>query len=143
VSVVIHNLERSTQGHSDIINISNAVTEIITDARLWTGTVTVSVMGSTAALSTCEYEPGLVQDLKDWLNTHMPPGSYHHDAAWGDGNGHSHLRATLIGPSVTLPVDQGEMLVGTWQQIILIDCDTRPRQRRLNVVLMGNFQDTR
>ena len=102
------------------------------------GIVNISVVGSTAALTTCEFEPGLVQDIKDTFDKLIPEGKkYHHDAAWGDGNGHAHLRSSLVGPSLTVSFKEAELVLGTWQQIIFIDFDNRPRQRKIILQFLG------
>ncbi len=126
-----------TQGNAQVLDLTPQVQEILGDSGVKDGTVTVSCVGSTGAVTTCEFEPGLVEDIPEILDKLIPAGSYHHDRTWGDGNGHSHLRASLIGPSVTLPVSKGELVVGTWQQIVFVDCDNRGRQRRIAVQVMG------
>ena len=96
------------------------------------------VVGSTAGLTTCEYEPGLVADIKAIFEKLIPKGvTYEHDMTWGDANGFSHLRASLLGPSLTLPFKAGKLLLGTWQQIVLIDFDNRPRQRKVILQFQG------
>lgn len=127
----------STRGDADIIDITSRVAEKLRASGMQNGIVNISVAGSTAALTTCEYEPGLVGDIKELLDKLIPRGNYHHDDTWGDGNGHAHLRASLIGPSVTLPFSDGRLLLGTWQQIILIDCDNRPRSRKITCQFVG------
>jgi len=101
------------------------------------GIVTVSMIGSTGAITTCEYEPGLVQDIKEIFDKLIPAGHYNHDQAWGDGNGHSHLRSSLVGPSITVPFKNKELILGTWQQIILIDFDNRVRRRKICLQFIG------
>jgi len=102
------------------------------------GLVVAAVVGSTAAITTIEYEPGLVSDLRKAFERVAPSGvAYDHDARWGDGNGHSHVRASLLGPSVTLPITNGSVVLGTWQQIVLVDFDTRPRTRRVVLQVLG------
>jgi secondary thiamine-phosphate synthase enzyme len=114
------------------------VQERISEAGLKRGTVTVFVQGSTAALTTVEYEPGLISDLRG-LFERLAPGDaqYQHDQRWHDGNGHSHLRASLLGPSLTIPFADGFMTLGTWQQIVVLDFDNRPRHREIVVQIMG------
>jgi secondary thiamine-phosphate synthase enzyme len=131
--------EVQTQGNNQVINITEQVSKCIAQGRLRSGTVTVFVIGSTAGISTTEYEPGLVnQDLKAAFEKIAPQdGRYLHEETWHDDNGHSHIRATLLGPSLTVPLIDGQMPLGTWQQIILIDFDTRPRQRRIVVQVVG------
>ena len=130
-------LHLSTRGNSDIADITSQVQEKLSASGLKDGIVTVSVVGSTAALTTCEYEPGLVRDIKDVFDRLIPRGEYHHDRTWGDGNGHSHLRASLVGPALTLPFTDGKLVLGTWQQIIFIDCDNRSRKRQIVVQVLG------
>jgi len=127
----------STKGNAQVLDITPQVLEIMADAGVKDGIVTVSCVGSTGAVTTCEFEPGLIEDIPEILDKLIPAGSYHHDRTWGDGNGHSHLRASLIGPSVTLPLSQGELVTGTWQQIVFIDFDNRGRQRKIAVQVMG------
>ncbi len=127
-----------TKGNCDIIDISTDVREDIGKAGLKNGNATVFVVGSTASISTIEYEPGLKKDLPEVLEKFIPAGKkYHHNATWGDHNGHSHLRSTLFGCSQTIPFVNGELLLGTWQQIILIDFDERPRNRKVIVQFIG------
>lgn len=131
-------IEISTKGHSDIVDVTPEVRNILRDSGLQEGQVTVFASGSTAAVTTIEYEPGLLKDIPDALNKIAPEGAhYHHDATWGDGNGHSHVRASLLGASFTVPFVKGQLLLGTWQQIVVIDCDNRPRHRKITVQLMG------
>jgi secondary thiamine-phosphate synthase enzyme len=131
-------IEISTRGHSDIVDITVQVQDLLTGSGLKEGQITVFASGSTAAVTTIEYEPGLLRDIPEILDRIAPEGSsYHHDATWGDGNGNSHVRATLIGASLTVPFISGQLLLGTWQQIVLIDCDNRSRQRKVPVQLIG------
>jgi secondary thiamine-phosphate synthase enzyme len=102
------------------------------------GTAVISVVGSTASVTTCEYESGVIQDLKDALDRIIPQkNGYHHDAAWGDGNAHSHMRASILGPSLVIPFQDKTLLLGTWQQVIFIDFDNQPRQRKVIVQFQG------
>ncbi len=128
----------STEGFCDIHDLTETVQQYVLDSRLRDGMVLVFVPGSTAAITTIEYEPGLKKDLPELLDRIIPRGKpYHHDATWGDGNGFSHLRAALIGPSLCVPFKADTLLLGTWQQIVLIDFDNRPRQRTVIVQIMG------
>jgi secondary thiamine-phosphate synthase enzyme len=131
-------LTLETQGFSDVHDLSCAVQEIVRESGIRDGTAAVTVIGSTASISTIEYEPALVQDLREFLET-LASSTMHsrHSATWGDDNGFSHLRATLMGPGVTLPVVDGELLLGTWQQVVLIDHDNRPRSRSVRVQIVG------
>jgi secondary thiamine-phosphate synthase enzyme len=131
-------LTEATQGFCDIIDITAKVTAQIRDAEIKDGLVLLFVTGSTAALTTIEHEPGLVEDLKELVEKLIPSDRrYHHDDRWGDDNGFSHLRASLFGPSLQIPVAQGRLVLGTWQQIILLDFDNRPRTREIVVQLIG------
>jgi len=127
-----------TRGDSDVIDLTAELNEFVSVAGAQSGLVTVAVVGSTAGITTIEYEPGLVADLRKAFERVAPAGvAYAHDARWGDGNGHSHVRASLLGPSVTLPLVQGAVVLGTWQQVVLVDFDTRPRTRRVVMQLLG------
>ena len=120
-----------THGEGDIIDLSQAVQDIVAESGIRDGQVSVFVKGSTAAITTIEFEPGVLSDLRRALDVIAPrDASYEHDRAWGDGNGRSHVRAALIGPSVTIPVQKGTMLNGTWQQVVLIELDIRSRRTR-------------
>ena len=133
-------LTEKTQGRCDIIDITAKVQEQVQKEKIKRGLATLFVSGSTAALTTIEYEPGLVQDLKELLEKLIPSNKkYHHDDRWGDNNGFSHLRASLFGPSLQVPIDSGRLLLGTWQQIILVDFDNRPRTREVMVQIMGEI----
>ncbi|HTN70056.1 MAG TPA: secondary thiamine-phosphate synthase enzyme YjbQ [Methylomirabilota bacterium] len=129
---------QKTSGFCDIIDITAKVREPIEKEKIEQGLVTVFVSGSTAALTTIEFESGLVQDLKELVEKFIPSGRrYHHDDRWGDDNGFSHLRAALFGPSLAIPIENGRPVLGTWQQIVLLDFDNRPRTREIIVQLMG------
>jgi secondary thiamine-phosphate synthase enzyme len=127
-----------TAGFSDIVDITSEVQSVITDSEVHSGIVCVSVTGSTASITTIEYEPALVQDMKDLLER-IASRSLHsrHSETWGDDNGFSHLRASLMGPGISLPVVGGSLNTGTWQQIVLVDHDNRPRSRRVHVQVVG------
>jgi secondary thiamine-phosphate synthase enzyme len=128
-----------TTGHGDIHDITAQVTAVVTAADIKTGTVHVFNIGSTGAIGTIEFEPGLQQDLPAILNKLIPPSrNYGHEQMWHDGNGHSHLQATLLGPSLTVPLAEGNLLLGTWQQIFHLECDVRGRQRTVVVTVMGD-----
>lgn len=127
----------STKGHKDIIDISSQVQEAVSSMKVDDGAVLVFVGGSTAAISTIEYEPGVLEDLKNALDKIAPEGvPYEHDKAWGDGNGYAHVLAALMKPSLVLPVENGKLQTGTWQQVVLIDFDNRERERRVVVKLL-------
>tara|TARA_B100000029_G_C17187508_1_gene819330 strand:+ start:231 stop:647 length:417 start_codon:yes stop_codon:yes gene_type:complete len=136
--VVTRRQEVSTSGQGDVHDLTKMVGQIVGRSGCRSGLATVSVVGSTAALTTIECEPGAVADFNGLLETLAPRhGPYAHHERWGDDNGSSHVRAALVGPSLSVPFDEGQLLLGTWQQIILIECDTRPRQRPLVVQVMG------
>ncbi|MCX8044436.1 MAG: secondary thiamine-phosphate synthase enzyme YjbQ [Desulfobacterota bacterium] len=127
----------STSPSVDIRDITNDVVKCIRQSGLADGLVHLFIPGSTAALTTIEYEPGVVNDLRKAFERIVPDTiAYDHDRAWGDGNGHAHVRAALLGPSLTVPVENGRLQLGTWQQIVLCDFDTRPRQRTVLVHIM-------
>lgn len=131
-------ITRDTQGFSDIHDISDEVEQIVGSSGIQTGIVSVSAVGSTASISTIEYEPALVEDMREWLESQIPASlPTRHGATWGDDNGFSHLRATLMGPSATFSVARGACVRGTWQQIVLIDHDNRARSRKVCVTVVG------
>jgi len=127
-----------TRGNDDTLDITSGVERALAEANLASGIVTLFVVGSTAALTTIEYEDGAVHDLGRAIERLAPRGmDYEHHLRWGDGNGHSHVRAALVGPSLSVPFVGGRLTLGTWQQIILIDFDTRPRQREVVAQIIG------
>ncbi len=127
-----------TRGNSDILDITDKVAAVVSRSAIKNGLVTIFVVGSTASVSTIEYEPALVQDVKDQLEKIVPSTlQSRHSQTWGDDNGFSHIRATLMGPGLTAPVSQGSIVLGTWQQIVLIDHDNRGRTRAIFVQVMG------
>ncbi len=124
--------------HGDVKDITGEVARLVAASGIQTGIAHVFVIGSTAAIVTIEYEPGLARDLPEMLDKLMPPSrSYGHEQAWHDGNGHSHLQATTLGPSLSVPIARGEPALGTWQQVVMVECDTRPRDRTVVVTVMG------
>ncbi len=127
-----------TQGHCDVHDMTGAVGAEVDQSGLNEGQVLVFVSGSTAGLTTIEFEPGLVRDIQEFFEALIPEGrNYHHHQTWGDDNGSSHLRSALLKPSLTIPFHQGRVLLGTWQQIVLVDFDTRPRRRSIVVQITG------
>jgi len=131
-------LQFSSKGNCDIIDITQQVGQAIYDSGVDSGTVTVFITGSTAGVTTVEYEPGLIDDLDKLFERIAPKNiSYGHDARWGDGNGHSHVRASLLGSSLVVPFSSKRMMLGTWQQIIVVDFDNRPRNRTVMLQIMG------
>jgi len=126
------------KGFCHVVDITDEINEQIEKSKIVSGLVTVFVVGSTAALTTMEYEPGLVNDLEELFNRLVPPSdNYFHEQTWQDGNGFSHVRASLLKPSLTIPLVHGRMRLGTWQQIALIDFDNRARDREVAVQVMG------
>jgi len=139
MSIVTDSLRLSTRGDSDIVDVTREVQETVRRHGFRDGQALVFVSGSTAGLTTIEYEPGLLEDLPAAFERIAPHGiRYAHHEQWHDGNGHSHVRASLLGPSLVVPFSAGKLLLGTWQQIVLIDFDNRPRERRLVVQLSGD-----
>jgi secondary thiamine-phosphate synthase enzyme len=127
-----------TRGHCDVKDVTSTVSEALKSSGLQEGHATVFVAGSTAGVTTVEFEPGLVKDLNEFFQKIIPEGpDYHHHDTWGDDNGSSHVRAALLKPSLTIPFVKGKLLLGTWQQIVVIDFDTRPRNREVIVQLAG------
>ena len=127
-----------TKGFSDIIDITPRVLSYVKQAGIANGLITLFCPGSTGALTTIEYEPGVLRDLREALEKIAPSDvSYHHDARWGDGNGFSHVRAALMKPSLSIPVIEGRPTLGTWQQIVFIDFDNRARKRNIVVQIIG------
>ena len=131
-------LSFETTGHRHMADLTDQVAAIVGRSGVKTGIVQVFCVGSTAAVGAIEFEPGLQRDLPEMLDRLIPPSrDYGHEQAWHDGNGHSHLQATLLGPSLSVPVADGKPVLGTWQQIIHLECDVRPRRRTVVVTVMG------
>ncbi len=131
-------IEISTQGFTDIIDITPEVQRLVAQSNLREGQVLIFVPGATGGVTTIEYEPGLLKDVPEFLEEILPMRRrYHHDDTWHDGNGYAHLRAALIQPDLMVPFVEGKLTLGTWQQIVFIDFDNRPRQRRLVVQIWG------
>lgn len=127
-----------TSGNGDILDITSEVQAILSDGNLINGIVTIFTPSATSGLTTLEFESGCVEDLQRVFNEILPPNrDYAHNQRWGDGNGHSHIRAALLKPSLTVPFVDQELTLGTWQQIVLVDFDTRHRQRKLVVQILG------
>ena len=130
--------EVETTGHRDMKNIGSEAEYLVQASGIVTGTAHVFVVGSTAAVGAIELEQGLARDHPELFDRLVPPSrSYGHEQAWHDGNGHSHLQATWLGPSITVPVSGGKLVLGTWQQLFLLECDVRPRRREVVVTVMG------
>ena len=131
-------LELDTKGFADIIDVTDGVLSLLHESKISNGLLTVFCSGSTGAITTIEYESGVIEDLKKAIERIAPSNMpYAHDKRWGDGNGFSHVRAALMKPSLTIPVVEGSLALGTWQQIVLIDFDNRPRERKLIVQIVG------
>ncbi|MCS7136407.1 MAG: secondary thiamine-phosphate synthase enzyme YjbQ [Nitrososphaerota archaeon] len=127
-----------TKGEGDVVDITSMVSSAVKGSGISNGIVNVFVVGSTAAVTTIEYEPGLVSDLSDILERVAPKNySYKHHERWGDYNGHSHVRAALIGPSISVPLRGGKLVLGTWQQLVFLELDVRPRERKIVVTVVG------
>ena len=138
MAVISKSISLNTKGDTDIHNITDQIANAVSNCGLKDGTVTVFCPSSTSALTTIEYESGAVSDLQRLFNEIIPANrDYAHNARWHDGNGHSHVRAALLGPSITIPFVDGQLTLGTWQQVIYVDFDNRPRQRKLIVQLIG------
>jgi secondary thiamine-phosphate synthase enzyme len=129
----------TTKGHGHMHDITGEVAKVVSSSGVKTGIVNVFNVGSTAAIGTIEFEPGLQRDMPEILDKLIPPSrNYGHEQAWHDGNGHSHLQATLLGPSLNVPISNGEMVLGTWQQIFHLECDVRARQRTVLITVVGD-----
>ncbi|HEY95065.1 MAG TPA: YjbQ family protein [Dehalococcoidia bacterium] len=136
--VITSRISLQTEGNGDAVDITSRIQKEIDANDINSGIVTVFVSGSTAGLTTIEYEPGVVSDFSEMFERIIPKGmKYEHDRAWGDRNGHSHVRASLLGPSLVVPFVDKRLILGTWQQIILLDFDNRPRSRQVILQTMG------
>jgi secondary thiamine-phosphate synthase enzyme len=138
MNVITKTTRIKTRGENDMIDITGQTSKAVEESKLKDGIVTVFVSGSTAAITTIEYEPGLTQDFPRMLSRIAPIDiEYEHDNTWHDGNGHSHVRASLIGPSLTIPFKDGDLILGTWQQIVLLETDTKHRERKIILQIIG------
>ena len=136
--VTTKRISLESKGHCDIIDITPQVQEQLAETDINDGTVTLFVSGSTAGISTIEFESGVLSDFQSMWERNVPQDiPYEHDRAWGDGNGHSHVRASLLGASLVIPFSNKRLALGTWQQIVLVDFDNRPRSRQIVVQIMG------
>jgi secondary thiamine-phosphate synthase enzyme len=136
--IVTEKINVKTKGECDIVDITSEVERKVSESGIESGTVTVFISGSTAGVTTIEYEPGVVSDFKAMWDRIVPRDmQYKHDQRWGDGNGYSHVRASTLGPSLVVPFSNRALLLGTWQQIIVIDFDNRPRSREIVLQIMG------
>jgi secondary thiamine-phosphate synthase enzyme len=128
----------NTAGHGAMHDLTDAVAAVVAKAGVQTGVAHIFALGSTAAVGTIEFEAGLRKDLPQLLDRLMPPSTaYGHEQTWHDGNGHSHLQATVLGPSLTVPIRDGKLALGTWQQVFHLECDIRPRERTVIVTVLG------
>jgi secondary thiamine-phosphate synthase enzyme len=138
MKVITKMVQLRSSTENDIINVTEQISGALKENELQNGIITVFIAGSTAAVTTIEYEPGLRHDFPKMLSRIAPKDiQYHHDDTWHDGNGHSHVRASLIGPSLTVPFSNGDLILGTWQQIVVIEMDTKPRKRILTLQILG------
>lgn len=133
-------IQLSTQGHADMHDLTARLSDLIRESGIQDGLAALFTPSSTSALTTIEFEPGALDDLRRALDEIAPPGrDYKHNLRWNDGNGHSHLRAALLGPSLTIPIVKGEPCLGQWQQVLFVDFDVRPRERRITVQMIGTL----
>ena len=131
-------IQLNTKGFNDIIDITQQLKQITARSKIKEGILVVSLAGSTGGITTIEYEPGLLKDFPELIENLVPSKkTYHHDATWGDGNGYAHLRSALFGTSFSCPVENSIPVLGTWQQVVFIDFDNRPRRRTLHVTIVG------
>jgi secondary thiamine-phosphate synthase enzyme len=138
MTVVTKTIKIKSKSENDMIDITKQTAEAVINSKIKSGNVTIFVSGSTAALTTIEYEPGLKKDFPKLLQRIAPDNiEYGHEQMWHDGNGRSHVKASLVGPSLTVPFTDGQLLLGTWQQIVLIELDTRSRSRSLVLQIIG------
>ena len=138
MAIVTKNIQIKSRGEDDVIDITEPTSKAIKESNLKNGIATVFVSGSTAAITTIEYEPGLRNDFPKMLNRIIPRNiEYEHDKTWNDGNGHSHVRASLVGPSLTIPFKDRTLMLGTWQQVVLLEMDTRQRERQVILQIIG------
>jgi secondary thiamine-phosphate synthase enzyme len=138
MKIITKTVQLRSSVENDIINVTDQISGALKENELQNGIITVFIAGSTAAVTTIEYEPGLRHDFPKMLSRIAPKDiQYHHDDTWHDGNGHSHVRASLIGPSLTVPFSNGDLILGTWQQIVVIEMDTKPRKRILTLQILG------
>jgi secondary thiamine-phosphate synthase enzyme len=138
MKVVSDTIKLQTKGEGDMIDMTSQLSNIVKESKIKNGAVTIFVSGSTAAVTTIEYESGLIHDFPEMLSRIVPNDlEYEHDNTWQDGNGHSHIRSSLIGPNITIPIIDGKLTLGTWQQVVLLEMDTRSRNRTVILQIMG------
>ena len=138
LSIYCQSIEAGLKIGPDMVNITTALERLISESGIKTGQLCANMVGSTGSITTIEYEPGVVEDLKRAITSLAPPGmDYEHEKAWHDGNGHSHVQAALLGPSIALAVRNGRLKTGTWQQVVAINHDNHPRTRTIEVTITG------
>lgn len=138
MTVITKAIKINSNGENDMVDTTDQTLKAVQETNIKDGIVTVFVSGSTGAITTIEYEPGLRSDFPKMLNRIVPRNiDYEHDKTWHDGNGHSHVRASLIGPSLTIPFKDGNLILGTWQQIVFFELDTRSRERTITIQMIG------
>ena len=138
MTVITKAIKINSNGENDMVDITDQTLKAVQETNIKDGIVTVFVSGSSGAITTIEYEPGLRSDFPKMLNRIVPRNiDYEHDKTWHDGNGHSHVRASLIGPSLTIPFKDGNLILGTWQQIVFFELDTRSRERTITIQMIG------
>jgi secondary thiamine-phosphate synthase enzyme len=138
MKIINNKIELKTKGNGDLVNITDKISDLVASSGVKKGQVTVFVVGSTAAIITFEYESGLIKDVRDLCEKIIPSKThYSHDETWGDANGFSHLRATLFGPSLVVPIDDKRVVLGTWQQVVLAEFDNRSRDREVVIQIIG------
>ncbi|MFH1414087.1 MAG: secondary thiamine-phosphate synthase enzyme YjbQ [Candidatus Omnitrophota bacterium] len=139
MKIINQTLKLNTEGNPDLVDITDRLVRELEASKLKRGNLTVFVIGSTAGITTFEYEPGLIADMAELYEKLIPRAkNYHHDQTWGDANGFSHLRAALTRPSLTIPFEDGKLLLGTWQQVVLAEFDNRPRTRQIVIQIIGD-----
>ncbi len=142
VSVFIKSIDVQLKTGIDICDITPRIRQLIKESQIENGNINATMVGSTGSLTTIEFEAGVVEDLKRAINQIAPPDlEYEHEKAWHDGNGHSHVQAALIGPSIVLPVQSGKLILGTWQQVVAINHDNGPRTRTIETTIIGLVAD--
>ena len=138
LTIFCKSIEVSLKTGPDICDITHQINKLARESNIENGSLCATLIGSTGSLTTIEFEPGVVEDLKMAINRIAPPDlEYEHEKAWHDGNGHSHVQAALLGPSITLPIRNGSLRLGTWQQLVAINHDNRPRSRKIEVTITG------
>ena len=138
--IIQQKLELNTKGFNDIVDITSQIQDYVSNSRIKNGYVLVFVPGATGGLTTIEYEPGLLQDLPELFEKIAPMNkSYFHDKTWHDGNGYAHLRSALIGPDITIPIQDNKLVLGTWQQVVFLDFDNRARKRNVHIQIPGEL----